>query len=162
MDIPDIDMQYHVVAMNPATGRYECITDRPFLFLGDAEAMRDHIDPERDPQIVYSSDGIEKWLAEKNIGTWKFYRTLVRITDVNRDKGVMEFVLPGWSSELKITRPIGDLSEDIQKALEPGLRVHADVNLAAERAFDIELKNWEWDGMTTAEQLESIKGDGLD
>ncbi len=59
-------MRYHVVAKNRSTGKYEAVTDRPFLLEENAREVRDRIDADRDPHTVYDSRGIDAYLADKN------------------------------------------------------------------------------------------------
>jgi len=67
MEIPTLEeMPHYVVALNPDTGKYESVTDKPFLLVEKAAEVRDRISADRKPSVVYDSRGIGVFLAEKN------------------------------------------------------------------------------------------------
>lgn len=75
----------------------------------------------------------------------KPWRTLVRVEEVERERGFFYVIVPGWNPRKKIRVSIEDLSDDIQRLVEPDKRFHAQVNVGAENHEDLYFDEWEVD-----------------
>jgi len=75
------------------------------------------------------------------------WRALVRVEDVDDGKGIDSFfvVVPSWDSNQVIRLFHKDVPENIRSLIVPGKRLHAMVNLGAERYEEIyfEYESWE-------------------
>jgi hypothetical protein len=69
------------------------------------------------------------------------WRTLIRIEDVV-DNNIFIFI-PGWNYEVSISLNKQDLPRDIRNIIKADMRVHAKVNVGAERSEDLFFKDWE-------------------
>lgn len=72
----------------------------------------------------------------------RLWRTLVRITSVDQRKGIFRVVVPGWNHRVWIKLNLCDLPEQFQKAAMKDFRLHAMVNIGAEKARDLRFSGW--------------------
>jgi CheY-like chemotaxis protein len=68
-------------------------------------------------------------------------RTLVRVEDVDRDNAYV--ILPGWNPQEVIRLPLRAISTDVNSSITVGARVHARVNIGAERQEELYFYQWE-------------------
>jgi CheY-like chemotaxis protein len=68
-------------------------------------------------------------------------RTLVRVEDVDQENAYV--VLPGWNPQevIRLTREA--ISSDVRSYLKAGARLHAKVNIGAERQDELYFEQWE-------------------
>jgi hypothetical protein len=71
----------------------------------------------------------------------EYHRTIIRITKI--DRGMIEFVIPGWNPHMPVRRPTSTLPWRFRQSLLIGDRFFADVNLDAESDKDIKFKRIE-------------------
>lgn len=70
----------------------------------------------------------------------KPYRTLIRVTSTDKESGedVVDAIVPGWNPHEAVRFPAVLIPENIrQKALKPGVRLFAHVNIGADKSDDI-------------------------
>ena len=70
-------------------------------------------------------------------------RTLVRVAEVERERGYLYVIIPGWSPRDKIRVSFADISSVPPSHLTPGTRLHATVNVGADSASQIYIDDWE-------------------
>ena len=68
-------------------------------------------------------------------------RTLVRVEDVDQDNAYV--VLPGWNPQEVIRLARGAISSAVHSYLRAGARLHAKVNIGAERQEELYFDQWE-------------------
>lgn len=74
----------------------------------------------------------------------KFWRALVRVSSIDKARGVVRVVVPGSTCyPSSATLAINILPEEIQEHLYVGFRCHAYVTIDAEHAKDLQFKDWE-------------------
>ncbi|MFW6173978.1 MAG: hypothetical protein ACOC5T_09560 [Elusimicrobiota bacterium] len=73
----------------------------------------------------------------------KLFRQLVRVVDVDRDKGHFHVIVPGWDPEAKIYVSFCHLPEEMRNKIEPGERYHAQVNIGAKHRGELYFSGWE-------------------
>ena len=73
----------------------------------------------------------------------KAWRTLVRVDDVSQDGGYCHVVVPAWNPHQAIRIYFRDIPPHVLPNLRTGLRVHAKVNIGAERFEDVYFDEWE-------------------
>lgn len=72
------------------------------------------------------------------------WRTLVRVDDVERERGLYFYVVvPGWDPSTIIRLRMADVPQAIRDKVEPDARFHAQVNLGAENQADLFFSEWE-------------------
>jgi hypothetical protein len=73
------------------------------------------------------------------------WRTLIRVEAVDSDgpRNDLYVVVPAWSPDAVIRLRKGDLSPEVQRAVEPGARLHAGVNLGAGHQSELYFEAWE-------------------
>lgn len=71
------------------------------------------------------------------------WRTLIRVAAVDEHKCCV--LIPAWNTSEIICIDISNIPEDIRPVLWPGKRLHAEVNIGAEKAEDLMFANWEKD-----------------
>jgi len=69
------------------------------------------------------------------------WRTLIRVDDVV-DNNVFIFI-PGWDYQVSLSLNKLDLPKNIQDIIKPDMRIHAKVNVGAERQDELYFKDWE-------------------
>ena len=79
----------------------------------------------------------------KNKPSTKKWRALIRIEEINLEKGVMHVVVPGWSSEQMIPIALKTIPENVQKLITPTKRCYAQVNIGTENYKDLKFSDWE-------------------
>ncbi len=70
-------------------------------------------------------------------------RTLVRVLCANRASGYFAVVVPGWHPDAMIPVPYSCVPENLLHRIQVGKRLHARVNVGAERAEDLRFSDWE-------------------
>ena len=75
--------------------------------------------------------------------TRKPWRSLVRVEDIERERGYFYVVVVGWGAEQKIPIALDEVPEGIRAQLKAGYRLHAKVNRGALRAEDLFFDEWE-------------------
>jgi hypothetical protein len=71
------------------------------------------------------------------------WRTQIHVAEIDVDNDLFYVELPSWSRDLVI-RLRGDILPDsLRSSIEPGMRLHAQVNAAAETAEDLYFIDWE-------------------
>ena len=73
----------------------------------------------------------------------KAWRTLVRVDDVSQDGGYCHVIVPAWNPHQAIRIYLQDIPQHVQSNLRTGSRVHAKVNIGAERFEDVYFDEWE-------------------
>jgi CheY-like chemotaxis protein len=73
----------------------------------------------------------------------KPWRTLVRIEEAFSDQDYCYVVIPGWNPEQKIRLLLEDLPAKLRQNPEAGTRVHALVNIGAQKPEEIYFDEWE-------------------
>ena len=73
----------------------------------------------------------------------KPWRTLVRIEEVFPHGDYCYVVIPGWNAEQKIRLLSNDLPPRLRHTVKAGTRLHAQVNIGAQRPEEIYLDGWE-------------------
>jgi len=68
-------------------------------------------------------------------------RTLVRVEDTDTENAYL--VLPGWNPQEVIRLPRRLISPEVHSCLKVGARLHAKVNIGAERQEDLYFDEWE-------------------
>lgn len=71
------------------------------------------------------------------------WRTLVRVNDVDPGRGFFYVVVPGWDVRTKVRLDLGNVPDGIRALIEPGKRLHAQVNIGALSAHDLYFDEWE-------------------
>jgi CheY-like chemotaxis protein len=71
------------------------------------------------------------------------WRTLVRVYDIERDRGFFYVVVPGWDVRAKVRLDLDSVGDKIKCLVEPGKRFHAKVNIGAQSADDLYFDEWE-------------------
>lgn len=73
------------------------------------------------------------------------WRALVRVKDIKRDglRPNFRVVVPSWNPRRVIVLPLSILPESIAKTIQPGARLHAQVNIGAEEEADLFFLDWE-------------------
>lgn len=71
------------------------------------------------------------------------WRTLVRVYDIDRDRGFFYVIVPGWDVRAKVRLDHEKVPEEISRLIAPGRRFHAQVNIGAESAHDLYFDEWE-------------------
>lgn len=92
---------------------------------------------------------IEAWrvcLAEMNdsfLPTRRPWRTLVRVEEVDSQRGFFYAVISSWDAEKKIKIGAEGVPAEIRRDLEAGKRFHAKVNTGADSYEDLFFDEWE-------------------
>jgi hypothetical protein len=68
-------------------------------------------------------------------------RTLIRIEDVDQDNAYV--VVPGWNPQEVIRLALRAISSDVRAYIKVGARLHAHVNIGAERQEELYFDLWE-------------------
>ena len=71
------------------------------------------------------------------------WRTLVRIDEVDDDRGVVYVIVPPWDVRKKVRVDIESMPLNVQQLVEPDRRFHALVNTGAESHENLFFENWE-------------------
>lgn len=71
------------------------------------------------------------------------WRTLVRIEDVDAERGYVFVIVPGWTPSEVVRLVLRDIPESVWPAIVPDARVHAKVNLTAEGHDELFFEDWE-------------------
>jgi len=71
----------------------------------------------------------------------KKWRTLIRVLSVGPQHCYM--IIPGWNSQVSVPVRIDRLPLKVQKALKPGNRMHAMVNIGAYNSTELSFSDWE-------------------
>jgi len=71
------------------------------------------------------------------------WRTLVRVYDIDLDRGFFYVIVPGWDARTKIRLDLDNVPEHIRKLVNPEKRFHAQVNIGAQSAHDLYFDDWE-------------------
>ena len=106
------------------------------------------------PDDVYDLDrlirGFEVCTGEfsnKFLDSRKPRRTLIRVEDVEeRSSGILaNFIVTGWDLHKVISIGMEHLPKPVSDVIVPGKRLHAKVNIGAERHEELYFKDWEID-----------------
>lgn len=76
----------------------------------------------------------------------KLWRTLVRVDDVDEQPGPNEYgyvTVPAWDSNTVIRVALRGMEPNVRRAFHPDAKLHARVNIGAERIDDIFFVGWE-------------------
>lgn len=76
----------------------------------------------------------------------KLWRTLVRVDDVDDQGGRSAYgyvTVPAWDSKTVIRVALNSMAPDVRQAFEPDAKLHAKVNIGAERIDDVYFTEWE-------------------
>ncbi len=88
--------------------------------------------------------GLEKCIAEFN-NTFsedrKAYRTLVRIEEIDKERGIVFAVIPAWNPDQVVRIPLKLIPESLLST-EPIIRLFADVNIGAQGDEDLYFENF--------------------
>lgn len=93
--------------------------------------------------------GIEDCISElagKVLSTRKPHRTIVRITNIDRESGedVVDAFVPGWNPHKAVRFPASLIPGEIRDdALKPGVRLFAHVNIGADKSDDLYFDKFE-------------------
>jgi CheY-like chemotaxis protein len=68
-------------------------------------------------------------------------RTLVRVEDVDQENAYV--ILPGWNPQEVIRLTLRTISPDVRSSVKTGVRLHAHVNIGAERQEELYFDQWE-------------------
>lgn len=71
------------------------------------------------------------------------WRQLVRVVDVSEQREYCHVVVPGWNSSTKVRLYLDTLRDPVRALVNPGQRLHAQVNIGAERYEDLFFVDWE-------------------
>lgn len=71
------------------------------------------------------------------------WRALIRVCDVDHDRGSFSVVVPGWNSQVKVRLDLEEVPDEIRRLVEPDKRFHARVNIGAESKSDLHFEDWE-------------------
>ena len=71
------------------------------------------------------------------------WRTLVRVVEVFSSDEYCYVVIPAWNAESKIRLLFKDLPVKFRRSAKPGLRLHAQVNIGAEKPEEVFFDRWE-------------------
>ena len=71
------------------------------------------------------------------------WRTLVRVSDIDRDQRCFYAVVPAWHVRKKIRIDNDNVPTEIQALIEPDRRFHAVVNTGTRKARDLFFDEWE-------------------
>ena len=75
----------------------------------------------------------------------KFYRSLIRVCEFNKQDGYVDVIVPGWNIKAKIRIDSMNIPEEIREIMNTGVRLHAKVNIGVEKKEDILFIEWEKD-----------------
>ncbi len=80
----------------------------------------------------------------------KSWRTLIRIEDIEdiEPMGSISWfyvIIPGWNPAEAVRLPLDLLPSPLQRAIKPGIRLHARVNVGAESQQSLYFEDWEPD-----------------
>jgi CheY-like chemotaxis protein len=73
----------------------------------------------------------------------KSTRALVRVNDIDLDRGFFYVVVPGWDVRAKVRLDLYNVPTEIRKLVKPDKRFHAQVNTGAQSAHDLYFDEWE-------------------
>lgn len=73
----------------------------------------------------------------------RLWRTLVRVTQVDRKEGLFWVVIPGANFKGRVGCPISFVPPRTQKVLRRGRRLHVQMNLGAESYREVVFGKWE-------------------
>ena len=73
----------------------------------------------------------------------KPWRTLVRVDDVSQDGCYCHVIVPAWNPHQAIRMHFQDIPRRVLPNMTGGLRLHAKVNIGAERIEDVYFDEWE-------------------
>lgn len=68
-------------------------------------------------------------------------RTLVRVEDIDKDN--VDVILPGWNPQEVVRLSLQTINRDVRSLLKVGARLHAHVNIGAERQEELYFDQWE-------------------
>lgn len=71
----------------------------------------------------------------------KLWRTLIRVERVAGRE--VHVVLPGWDSKQVVKVKLSQIPEPIKSSLKEGKRLHARVNIGADKATELSFSDWE-------------------
>lgn len=71
------------------------------------------------------------------------WRSLVRVYDIDIDRGFFYVIVPGWDARAKIRLDLENVPGEIQELVKPGKRFHAQVNIGAKSAYELYFDEWE-------------------
>lgn len=71
----------------------------------------------------------------------RLWRTLIRIESVEEDS--LTVVVTGWNSRQTVSLPKSSVPTQILDLAKPGKRIHAQVNIGADRESDLVFEDWE-------------------
>ena len=77
--------------------------------------------------------------------TRKPWRTLIRVEEMDEDGKYFYVVVSGWDPSKKMRLYLEHLPEKIRLLIEPGKRLHAQVNVGAESYAELYFDEWEPD-----------------
>ena len=81
----------------------------------------------------------------------KLWRTLVAVIFKNVYQRTITVRIPGWDSTKQIVLPYTSFPDELIPLLEKNYRLHAKVNIGAERKEDLIFTDWEWTPHETVE-----------
>ena len=67
----------------------------------------------------------------------KMWRTLIRVSSLNKSRGKVGFILPGWNVHKVLYFNLNQLPENLKAEIREGYRFHAPTNLGAKKTFDL-------------------------
>lgn len=73
----------------------------------------------------------------------KVWRTLIRVEDIDAERGDFFVIVPGWTQSEVVRLALQDLPGAVRPSILPGARVHAKVNLSAEGHDELFFEEWE-------------------
>lgn len=73
----------------------------------------------------------------------KAVRTLIRVNDIDQDRGFFYVVIPGWDVRTKVRLDLSNVPDTLRSLIQPGKRFHAQVNIGAESSSDLFFDDWE-------------------
>jgi hypothetical protein len=71
------------------------------------------------------------------------WRTVVRVADVQRDRSLLDVVVPGWNPHEVVRLRMDEIPSRLQAALAPEKRLTAHVNIGAETQEELFFEKWE-------------------
>lgn len=99
-----------------------------------------------DPDIIqFSFERIVAELHGKIPPSRRPWRTLVRVHDVDHDRGLVRIFLPGWNPYKGLRLRLKDIPSAVLPRVHDGARLHAHVNIGAEKHGDLFFERWEID-----------------
>lgn len=100
------------------------------------------------PEPDAIAEGFRQCISEfagNFLPTRKPWRTLVRVFDIDTTRKECHVVIPGWDMDKKILLHLESIPISLRREIQPGKRLHAQVNLGADGYSGIYFDKWEKD-----------------